>query len=170
LASLRLSSKTEVYLVWSGQSFNLNQNAHPRESLKYHEEEPLLTIRLFDKARIIIGTLGLVNGLVCLGVGLYCYIVDGMALLFSVFLIPEGFVMLFGAYCLYNSRYVIGGLLIIAPSLYIGFLSWVLIFQNALHIPGDISYGLALAIPISTSATAFLKRIRDWHDARTHEQ
>ena len=127
-------------------------------------------IRLFDYVRIVIGTLGLVNALVCLGVGLYFYSIDGMALLFSVFLIPEGLVMLCGAYCLYNSRYVIGGLLILAPSLYIGYLSWVQIFQYVLHVPAEISWGLAFAIPISTSAMAFLMRIRDWHDAPTHKQ
>jgi hypothetical protein len=138
--------------------------------LKWHKKVPLLAIRLFDKARIIIGTLGLVNALVCLGAGLYFYSVDGIALLFSTFLIPEGFVMLFGAYCLYNSRYVTGGLLILAPSLYIGYLSWVAIFQYALHVPDEISWGLAFAIPISTSATAFLIRIRDWHNAHTHKQ
>jgi hypothetical protein len=127
-------------------------------------------IRLFDKARIIIGTLGLVNALVCLGAGLYYYIGDGVALFFPPFLIPEGLVMLLGAYCLYNSRYVIGGLLILAPSLYIGFLSWVLIFQYVLHVSAEISWGLAFAIPISTSALAFLIRIRDRHDSRTHKQ
>jgi len=138
--------------------------------LKWHKKVPLLAIRLFGKARIIIGTLGLVNALVCLGVGLYFYSVDGMALLFSVFLIPEGLVMLCGACCLYDSRCVIGGLLILVPSLYVGYLSWVQIFQYVFPVPAEIAWGLAFTIPISTSAMAFLIRIRDWHNAHTHKQ
>jgi hypothetical protein len=142
-----------------------------RESFKNQQKKVLLlVIRLFDNAHIIIGTLGLVNALVCLGVGLYFYSVDGMATLLSLFLIPEGLVMLCRAYCLYNSRYVIGGLLILVPSLYAGYVSWVQVFQYLLHVPDEISWGLAFAIPISTSAMAFLIRIRDWHDAPTHKQ
>jgi hypothetical protein len=87
-----------------------------------------------------------------------------MGSLFALFLIPEGLAMLGGAYCLYNSRYITGGLLILAPSLYIGYISWVEVFQYLLHVPAEISWGLAFAIPISTSAMAFLMRIRDWHD------
>jgi hypothetical protein len=142
-----------------------------RESFKNQQRKvPLLVIRLFDNARIIIGTLGLVNALVCLGVGLHFYSIDGMKGILSMFLIPEGLVMLCGAYCLYNSRYVIGGLLILAPSLYIGYVSWVEVFQYLLHVPAEISWGLAFAIPISTSAMAFLMRIRDWYDSPTHKQ
>jgi hypothetical protein len=127
-------------------------------------------IRLFANARIIVSALGLINALVCSGVGLYFYSIDGMEALLSLFLIPEGLVMLCGAYCLYNSRYVIGGLLILVPSLYIGYYSWVEVFQYLLHVPGEISWGSAFAIPISTSAMAFLMRIRDWHDSPTHKQ
>jgi hypothetical protein len=136
-----------------------------RESFKNQQRKvPLLVICLFDNAHIIIGALGLVNALVCLGVGLYSYSGDGVGSLFALFLIPEGLAMLGGAYCLYNSRYITGGLLILAPSLYIGYISWVEVFQYLLHVPAEISWGLAFAIPISTSAMAFLMRIRDWHD------
>ena len=55
-----------------------------RESFKNQQRKvPLLVIRLFDNAHIIIGALGLVNALMCLGVGLYSYSVDGMGSLFA---------------------------------------------------------------------------------------
>jgi hypothetical protein len=157
--------------VWVGVGIKLYPQTQTRESFKNQQMKvPLLVIRLFDNARIIIGTLGLVNALVCLCVGLYFYSVDGIAAPLTLFLIPEGLVMLCGAYCLYNSRYVIGSLLILAPSLYIGYISWVEVFQYLLHAPDEISWGLAFAIPISTSAMAFLMRIRDWHSSPTHKQ
>ena len=125
---------------------------------------PLWGIGLFNRVRVIIGALGLVNALVCLGIGTLYYSVYGRGVMESL-LLPEGLVMLGGMYCFYRSRYVLSGLLTLAPSLYFGYWSWVRLFQYLLHFPSaELAWGLAFAIPITTSAIMFLMGITKWRD------
>ena len=119
---------------------------------------------MFNKVRVIIGALGLVNALVCLGIGILSYSVYGIQM-FQWLLLPEGLVMLGGMYCFYRSRYVLSGLLTLIPSLEFGAYSWVLVFQYYLHFPSaELAWGLAFAIPITTSAIMFLIGIIKWRD------
>jgi hypothetical protein len=141
-----------------GQNFTPNPMG---EVLRAKEKSNYQWIVLIDKARIIIGTLGLVNALVCLGAGLYLYYYSILAQgsIIGFFLILGGFPMLAGAYFLYTSRYLIGGLLILFPGLFPGYISWVVVFQYIPRIPAEIKWGLAFAIPILISASAFLMHI-----------
>ena len=125
------------------------------------------------KASIIISTLGLINALECLGAGLYlfCCSIRAQPAIIGSFLILDGLVMLAGAYFLYSSYYFIGGLLVLAPGLFFGYVAWIVLFESiriggSFGLPDEIWWVLAFAIPITISAAAFLMHIERWRRAR----